>query len=291
MVHRPSGKTWLSRAARKLWFQALSLWAARSPVRVVVNFGRADYLAALLYRRLPLVCWFQNPVDQVQIDWFRARHRNSLRFVGISHAQVARLETDGRMRVIPNAVNVGALGFSGKPANPPYVVFLGRLTQNKGVHLAIEAARQAGVTLKLAGNVAHDEEGGEAYFEQEVRPRLDTGCQWVGPVNDKQKSVLLQGAIALLFPIQWNEPFGIVMAESLACGTPVVAWRIASTPEVVRDGANGYLCNSVEEMARAIRRVQSGEISREACRRDAEERFSQNVLLSKFLALVNDMQQ
>ena len=236
-----------------------------------------------------MVCWFQNPVEQREIDWLLARRKNDLELVGISQAQTSGLNTGGRMSVLYNAVDTQFLGFSNYPAAPPYVAFVGRLTRNKGVHLAIEAAKRAGVTIKIAGNISKKEVGEEEYFEREVRPRLGQGCEWIGPVDAAQKRVLLQGAQALLFPIQWNEPFGIVMAESLACGTPVVAWRIASTPEVVRDGSNGFLCDSVEEMAAAIRRVQAGEIHRETCRRDAEERFSQDVLLSKFLNLVGDM--
>ena len=287
-VHRAPDLTLRSRAFRKFWFQLLSLWAARRPTDMVVNFGRSDYLLMLLRdTNLPLICWFENPIEQAEIDWLSARRRSALYFVGVSQAQVTGLQTGDRLRIIHNAVYTNQMTFSDRSAEPPYVAFLGRLTRNKGVHLAIEAARLAGMPLKIAGNISKEEKGGEEYFENEVRPRLGRDCEWIGPVNDTQKRALLQGATAMLFPIQWNEPFGIVMPECLACGTPVIAWRIASTPEIIREGVSGYLCDSVEEMAAAIGRVCAGRIRREACRQEAEERFSQTALVSQFLDLVS----
>lgn len=286
-VHRAPDASFLSRAVRKAWFQLLSRWAARGALDVVVNFGRLDYLVALLRRtRLPLICWFENPVAQSELDWVLARRRRALRFVGVSHSQVEGLRADGRMQVIHNAVDTDQLDFQERPATPPYVAFLGRLTRNKGVHLAIEAARRAGVALKIAGNVSKGEEGAEEYFEREVRPHLGEGCEWIGPVNDEQKRALLQGATATLFPTQWKEPCAVVVPESLACGTPVIAWRIASTPEVVRAGVSGYLCDSVEDMVAAIARVRAGALRREDCRREAQERFSQDALVGRFLDLL-----
>lgn len=289
-AHRPPGASRLSRAGRKAWFQLLSYTLVRRGVDAVVNVGRLDYLRALLkWTRLPLVCWFHNPIAQSQADWLRARRPENLRLVGISRAQVAKLATPLPVRVIPNSVDTYSLEFSADAARPPYLAFLGRLTRNKGVHLAIEAAQRAGVPLKIAGNVVEAEAGAAEYFEREVRPRLGPGCEWIGPVDDAGKRQLLQGASALLFPTQWEEPFGMVMIESLACGTPVIAWRIASTPEVVRDGVSGYLCDSVEEMTAAIGRVVAGEIRRADCRREAEERFSKSALVDRFLAVLEEL--
>jgi glycosyltransferase involved in cell wall biosynthesis len=288
-THRPPGRSLASRAYRKLLFRRLAASAARE-ADLVINFGRLDYFAGLLHGRQPLICWFQNPVPQSEIDYVLARRPDvaSITFVGVSHSQIDGLETAGRARVIHNVADTDILTFRAQPDTPPYVAFLGRLTRNKGVHLAIAAARSAGVRLVIAGNVSQ-EAGGEKYFETEVRPHLGAGCEWIGPVNDEQKAVLLGGATALLFPAQWKEPFALVVPESLACGTPVIAWNIASTPEAVREGKTGYLCRSLEEMVVAIGKVCSGEIDRRVCRYDAEARFSPDRLVESCLAVCAEL--
>jgi glycosyltransferase involved in cell wall biosynthesis len=182
--------------------------------------------------------------------------------------------------VVHNATDTQYFRFNGIPDEPGYVVFLGRLTANKGVHLAIEAARLAGVRLLIAGSISQ-EPGGPEYFTTKVKPQLGDDTVYVGEVNDEQKRELLGAARALLFPIQWNEPFGIVMAEALACGCPVIGWRNGSVPEVVRHAENGFIVESVAEMAEAIRQIER--IDRAVCRGDAEERFSPEALVNGYL--------
>jgi len=118
---------------------------------------------------------------------------------------------------------------------------------------------------------------------------LNDGIELVGPVNDRQKQTLLGGAIALLFPIRWKEPCAVTVTEALACGTPIIAARFASTPEVVRHGKTGFLCDSVDDMVNSVRRVQAGEIHRGACRTDAELRFSQKRLADEYLEVIKEL--
>ena len=272
---RPSN-AYSSRLRRKLQFQAQALWASRN-IDVVINHGRVDYLHSLMAGRLPLVTWFHNPVAQAEID-FLNRYRTRRRcLVFVSRNQCSTLERLKEHRVVPNSVDTDFFRPAEGRSDSRYLLFLGRLTANKGVHIAIAAARKAGLHLKIAGNVS-DEPRAREYFASQVRPELGRGCEWVGEVNDEQKRGLLQGAAALLFPIQWPEPFGLVQAESLACGTPVVALRAGASPEVVRTGTNGFLCESEDEMVGGIRRI--GEIDRLTCRRDAEKRFSPANLLA-----------
>lgn len=285
IVHRAPTLQYASRAYRKIRFQPESLWAS-FPCDVVVNFGRVDYLLSLLHLHKPLVCCFQNPISQAEIDWLAKHRRRQLQCVGISQAQIQEIESSLPFQVIYNATSVDAFQFQAVPHSPPYLAFLGRLTRNKGIDRAITVARQAGMPLKIAGTLT-DEPGERSFFEQVIRPQLDDRCQWIGPVNDRQKNQLLGGATALLFPIQWDEPFGIVMAESLACGTPVIAWRRASTPEVINDGVTGFLCDSVDQMVAAVKQV--NQLDRQACRRAAETRFSAEVMVKHYSQLLRDI--
>ncbi len=151
-----------------------------------------------------------------------------------------------------------------------YALFLGRMHPDKGVHLAARIARRAGVPLKIAAKMQEPLE--RAYFEAEVAPLLGGSVQYVGEVGGADKLALLGGASCLLNPIQWAEPFGMVMIEALASGTPVVATPMGSAPEIVEPGVTGFLGASEEELVAAVRRAAA--LDRAACRRRAEERFS-----------------
>jgi glycosyltransferase involved in cell wall biosynthesis len=182
-------------------------------------------------------------------------------------------------------VDTDRLAFSPRP-DPGYLAFLGRLTANKGVHVAIEVARKLGRPLRIAGNVS-DETGGRQFFETHVRPQLGDGIEWIGAVDDDAKAPFLRNAAALLVPIQWEEPFGLVVAEALACGTPVLAMHRGSMPELIRHGVTGFLCRSTDEMVDAAARV--GEIDRRACREDCERRFSADRMVQDYVAAARDL--
>jgi glycosyltransferase involved in cell wall biosynthesis len=283
VTHHEPGAGFLSRCFRKIWFQVLSL-PALLRADVVLSFGRLDYLETALRLSVPLLCCFQNPVSQSEMDWLHRRRSKRLALVGISRSQIEDLSERDRFFVIPNATDVEATPSRAVAAQPPYLAFLGRVTKNKGADTAIRVARRCGMKLRIGGNLSK-EEGGPEFFEREVRPALGPDVEWVGPVDDAQKQVLLGGASALLFPIRWKEPFGIVMVESLANGTPVIASRCASTPEVIEDGVTGFLCDSEDEMVEAVARL--GAIERTACRRAAEERFSVPQMTRAYLEVID----
>ena len=156
------------------------------------------------------------------------------------------------------------------------LAFLGRIERIKGTHTAIEIARSAGRSLVLAGNIADTD-----YFRTEVAPHVDNRTvTYIGEVDDAAKSQLLGASAALLMPIQWDEPFGIVMAEAFACGTPVIGFARGSVPEVVRDGVNGFVVRTAAEASEAVQRL--GRIDREAVRRDCEERFSCDAIVRAY---------
>jgi glycosyltransferase involved in cell wall biosynthesis len=160
--------------------------------------------------------------------------------------------------------------YRGNPGN--YLAFLGRLSPEKRVDRAIEIARRTGMKLKIAARIYPEE---RAYFQETIKPLLHNSQPWVefiGEVGGKEKDEFLGNAFALLFPVDWPEPFGLVMIEAMACGTPVIGWRNGAVPEVITDGVTGFVVNSLEEAVQAVERVPG--LSRRACRRDFEERFN-----------------
>jgi glycosyltransferase involved in cell wall biosynthesis len=165
------------------------------------------------------------------------------------------------------------------PSDAP-LVFLSRIEPIKGAHLAIAVARRAGRRLLIAGN--HTLEGANGqYWREEIEPHLGrNGIEYVGPVDDTQKNELLGRAAAMLVPVQWDEPFGIVFAEALACGTPVISCPRGALPEIIRAGREGFLCETAEEMVRAVGRI--GEVDRGACRQRVVEAFSAEVIVGRY---------
>jgi glycosyltransferase involved in cell wall biosynthesis len=272
------------RAWCKLRFQAQSLWHARD-ADLIINSGRLDYLECLLRTSTPLICRFDNPIEQSMIDFLLARRREALALVSVSDHQRAHLAETDLWRTVYNAVDTDRLAFAPRP-DPGYLAFLGRLTANKGVHVAIEVARRLGRPLRIAGNVP-DEPGARQFFETRVRPQLGNNIEWIGAVDDVVKVPFLQNAIAVLVPIQWDEPFGLVATEAFACGTPVIAMHRGSMPELIRHGVTGFLCRSTDEMVDAVSRL--GAIDRRACREECERRFSANRMVDDYLGVMRSI--
>jgi glycosyltransferase involved in cell wall biosynthesis len=168
------------------------------------------------------------------------------------------------------------------PSDAP-LVFLSRVEAIKGAHIAIAVAKRECRRLVIAGNHASTGEEGQ-YWREQIEPEIGrNGIEYVGPVDDLAKNALLGSAAALLVPVQWDEPFGIVFAESLACGTPVISCPRGALPEIVESGSEGYLAEEFESLCHGIRRV--AEIDRSRCRRKAETFFSSQAVASQYEAL------
>src|SRR5215213_41676 len=160
-----------------------------------------------------------------------------------------------------------------------YLAFLGRLTPEKGPEAAVRIAHAAGMPLKIAAKVPHGE---ETYFEQRLKPQIDgTWVQYIGEVNDEAKPAFLPGAAALLFPIDWPEPFGLVMIEAMACGTPVIAFRRGSVPEVVDHDVTGFVLDGEAEAVQAVKNL--GELNRHKIRARFEQRFTAKQMARQYL--------
>jgi glycosyltransferase involved in cell wall biosynthesis len=198
---------------------------------------------------------------------FYARHGHKARAVALSRYQADQAPPElDVIAVIGNPIVVDDFPFS--TDRQDYVLWIGRMNPDKGPHRAIAAAREAGVRLVLAGPV---QPGNEEFFAHEVEPHIDGDqVEYIGEVG-AEKAGLYGGALAMLMPIRWPEPFGLVMTEAMACGTPVIAFPEGSASEIVLDGETGFVVDSEHEMAEAIGRL--GEIDPERCRESARERF------------------
>jgi glycosyltransferase involved in cell wall biosynthesis len=160
-----------------------------------------------------------------------------------------------------------------------YLAFLGRISPEKRADRAIEVARRADMPLKIAAKV---DDADRAYFEEKIEPLLEADhVEFVGEIGPERKNDFLSHARALLFPIDWSEPFGLVMIEAMACGTPVIAYRSGSVPEVITDGENGFIVESIDESVAAVERLDA--IRREACRASFEARFTADRMAANYV--------
>ncbi len=249
---------------------------------VVHSFGRLATLAPLLPLGVPKIMSYQREptLSQVRLA-VRLARRGTLSFTGCAEHIAAMMRPLAPSAAVFNGVPMDTYAFQPAVEADAPLVFLGRVERIKGAHTAIDVAEASGRRLVIAGNVSD-----EAYFEAHVRPRLTERITYVGPVDDVQKNDLLGRALAFLMPIEWEEPFGIVMAEALACGTPVVGTPRGSVPEVVREGVNGFTAPDVTGMAEAVGRVPA--LSRASCRADAEARFSDTAIVGAYEALYRE---
>ena len=255
---------------------------------VLHSFSRLGYLCPLLLSSLPKVMSYQRHTGGRQISLASRLAGRSLRFTGCSEYICAMgRPSGGEWSAIPNFVDLAKYAFVQRvPADAP-LVFLSRIESIKGPDVAIDIARACGRRLILAGNRAGA--GPERdFWDRRIAPRIGRdGVEWVGEVNDAQKNELLGRAAALLVPIQWDEPFGIVFAEALATGTPVITCARGAAPEVVEQGRTGFFVSDVASGAAAVARLEG--IDRLACRRAAESRFSSDVCAEQYLRLYAEM--
>ncbi len=249
-----------------------------TPLDIVHDNSFAGPLVACRYGA-PTVVTAHGPVTGEFGDRYYARLGPGVGLIAISDAQMRLAPHLPWLGRVHNAIPV--LEFPFREDKDDYVLFLGRMSPEKGAHLAIDAARAAGLPLVMA---AKCREGAErAYFEAEVAPRLGPGVTYVGEADLATKKDLLARARCLVSPVCWEEPFGLVMAEALACGTPVVALRRGSVPEIVEHGTTGLICDSPDELPAALHRVE--ECDPVTCRRSALERFDVAIMVSGYEAM------
>ncbi|MBW8270406.1 glycosyltransferase family 4 protein [Caldovatus aquaticus] len=238
------------------------------------------HLPAMLGRNISFVTTLHGRLDLPELGRVFAAFPEAP-FVSISDAQRLPLR-DVAMTwaaTVHHGIPADLLRFS--PRHQGYLAFLGRISPEKGPDAAIRIARTAGLPLRIAAKVDRVD---QAYFEAVVKPMLDgPGVEFIGEIGDAEKSDFLGGAVALLMPIDWPEPFGLVMIEAMACGTPVVAYARGSVPEVVEDGVTGFVVRDEAGAAAALHGI--GALDRARVRREFETRFTARRMAEDYLAI------
>jgi glycosyltransferase involved in cell wall biosynthesis len=234
----------------------------------------------------PMISTLHGRLDLPHLSWLY-RHFDELPLVSISHAQRRPVPWANWVATVHHGIDVDGFRFITQAGR--YLAFVGRISPEKGLDVAIRVARRAGMPLRIAARrpLAWSTEPhvrADWDYYQTIQPLLhEPGVELLGELGGRDKAALIEGAAALLFPIQWPEPFGLVMAEALACGTPVIAFRRGSVPEVLEHARTGFICDSEDEMAAAVARV--GELDRAACRAAAERRFSPAAMATAYEAV------
>ena len=250
---------------------------------LVHSFGRLAGMLPLFPSSIPKIQSYQREITPQNIERAVRLAGDTLSFTACSTNCRRDVSHVGRWETVYNGVRLADYDFEPDVAPDAPLVFLGRIEQIKGTHTAVAVAKATGRSLVIAGNVPETDEH-RRYFDEQVAPHLDgEQIRYVGPVDDVQKNDLIGRALAFLMPIEWEEPFGIVMAEALACGTPVVGFRRGSVPEVVEHGVTGFVCDTTEEMVAAVGRVP--DLDRRASRDRCERMFSDRAIVDAYESL------
>ncbi|HVE91665.1 MAG TPA: glycosyltransferase family 4 protein [Actinomycetota bacterium] len=204
--------------------------------------------------------------------------KDRVNVVAISHAQAADMPDISYLDVIHNGIDVDAFPY--QPEKEDYLAYVGRFTPEKGAHIAMDVARRLGMRLVLVGKAAEPHE--KAYLQERIFPNLGPLDDYRGEVTEEEKRRIYAGARCVLFPINWHEPFGLVMVEALACGTPVIATRHGAVPEVMVDGVTGYIVDDPEDMPDRFGRLDA--IDPQTCRQHVRENFSARAMVERYEA-------
>jgi len=229
--------------------------------------------------RLPFTCTLHHPTERRLSESYQ--RTPDVHYVCISNDQRKR-ENLPNLSMIHHGVDLSK--YQLRTDKQQYLSFIGRIAPIKGTHLAVEIAKRAGIPLKIAGEI---QPIFRDYFEEKVKPHIDgKWVEYIGRADLATKNELLGNSMAMLFPIQWNEPFGLVMVEAMACGTPVLALRAGSVPEIVKDGVCGYVSRRLDDL---IRHARDLHISPVEIRQYVEENFSKERMAREYHALYTRM--
>jgi glycosyltransferase involved in cell wall biosynthesis len=258
-------------------------WAVEDAARTcdAIHLQSAQGLPCSRFVGRPVVCTLHGPHD-AKLSEFYGRYPD-VYYVCISHFQGSQ-ESMPRIRTIHHGIDLSQYRLY--ETKQPYLSFIGRIAPIKGTHLAIDVAKRAGIPLKIAGDIQPTYRD---YFEAKIRPHLDGNfIEYIGLAGLEAKNELLGNSLAMLFPIQWHEPFGLVMVEAMACGTPVLALPGGSVPEIVREGVSGYICRSVSQLVKAVGKLERTKLNPADLRRYVQENFSLERMVAGYSDLYAD---
>ena len=256
-------------------------WAVRDAADScdIVHINNVFGLPHSRFTKLPFVYTIHHEHEQALSEFYS--HYPDVYYVTISDFQRLR-ETMRNLRTIHHGIDLAQYRFRAKKQH--YFSFLGRIAPMKGPHLAITVAQKSGIPLKIAGEI---QPMFQDYFEKQVKPHIDGNfIEYVGEADLAAKNELLGNSRALLFPIQWNEPFGLVTIEAMACGTPVLGLAGGSVKEIISNGISGYVCNSVSEMIQHARDIETW-VRPATVRQYAERHFSMERMTADYVKLYN----
>lgn len=259
------------------------LWKHRNDFDLIHNFGRLIYLLPILNSKVNKIMTYGRIIRGRNIKYINLLPKKNLVFTAPSDWCVNTGNASGKWITVYNSIDFNKYVPTVNLQNDAPLIFLSRIEKLKGAHEAIQIAKATNNTLILAGNISPLEEEKE-YFKNEIEPHID-GKQilYVGTLDDVGKNKYLGMAKAMLFPARTEEAFGMVMAEAMACGTPVLAYNHAAMPEVVTDGETGFIVNDVKEMQDAISKVSL--MNRSEVRKISENKFDVKIIAKKYLNL------
>ena len=281
------GKNDLSRSnwekMKEVFFVWRFLLQQKSNFDVIHNFGRLIYLLPVLNTSSKKIMSYQRQVTVKGIKIINSIPNKNLIFTACSNYCVSTGNVAGKWATIYNSLDFSQYELNNEVEENAPLIFLGRLDKIKGVHTAINVAKATNNKLIIAGNISHTPDN-YAYFKNEIEPLIDGDqIKYVGELNDVEKNFYLRKSKAFLFPIEWDEPFGIVMIEAMACGTPVIGFKRGSVPEVIDHGITGFIVNNEEEMISALKSI--NQIIRTNCRQVSESRFNSETIAKQYLGL------
>lgn len=252
---------------------------------VVHSFSRLAYLSLILPLGAKCIMSYQRePTLSQIIKANKLAIWNNLYFTGCSNYITNQIIPHAKAFTVYNGVDLNLFNFNSDINIDSPLVFLGRIEPIKGTHNAIKLAQVTNKKLIIAGNIPTEYQW---YFDTQVKPFLNDQIKYIGPVNDQQKNELLRNALAFIMAIEWNEPFGIVMAEAAACGTPIIGTCKGAVNEVVIDGLNGFKSDDIQELIQQTKNIHL--LDRQKIRIDTENRFASTVIAQQYLNLYQQL--
>ncbi len=273
---------------RELGITNTQCWESIAIAKVIERQDEFDVIHNHLgYAFLPYVDQLRTPVVTTLHGAFTVEDEKEfcklykdLSYISISESQRKFLPCLNYISTVYNGIEVDKYSFQEKPnQKEPYLAFLGRLSEEKGVHLAIQLAKETGYKLKIAGKIDVND---IPYYENKVKHLIDNEqIVYIGELGHNDKVDLLKNAVATIHPVTWPEPFGLVMAESMACGTPVLALNQGSIPEVIFDKVTGFVENDIDTLIKRVDEIKN--LDRYACRRHVQRNFSESRMIEGYL--------